>query len=145
MRLRFVGFAGFVAGIVVLAASGGCVKNDASLGEACLTSEDCFSGYCAQQICVSGPPLLDAQAKGDAPADAVVESAAGDATADSTADGAATDAPRDGVSDAVPEGSADVVSDVGASDVSASDVSTSDGSAAPDASADVRLDVAEGG
>jgi hypothetical protein len=139
MRLRFVGLAGFAAGMAVLAASGGCVKNGASLGEACLTNEDCFSGYCAQQLCVSAPPLLDAEAKGDAPVDAIVESGPGDASPDSTADGATTDAPRDGVSDAVPEGSSDVASDV------ASDVSVSDVSAAPDASADVRLDVAEGG
>lgn len=132
MRLRFVGFAGFVAGIGVLAASGACVKNGDSLGESCLTSEDCFSGYCVQQLCVSAPPLLDAQVKGDAPVDAIVESAAGDASPDSMADGAPTDARRDGVSDAMPEGSADVTSDVGAE-------------AAPDASADVGLDVAEGG
>lgn len=139
MRLRFVGFAGFVAGIGVLAASGACVQVGDSLGQTCLTNEDCFSGYCSQQQCVSAPPLLDAEAKGDSPADAVVESAPGDASPDSVAE-AAADAPRDGLSDAV--GSGDATSDVGASDVSASDVSAE---AASDASADVRLDVAEGG
>jgi hypothetical protein len=70
-------------GAAALAASGACTKSGASLGQSCLTDQDCFSGSCSQQICVAAAPVLDAEAKGDSPA--VVVDASGDGAGDAGA------------------------------------------------------------
>ncbi len=119
--LRATGFVALAAFTATVAASGGCVKIGDSLGQSCLTNEDCFSGYCAQQICVSAPPLLDAEVKGDAPADRSAEAATGDAggDADASAPEAGADSSRDATSDALPESSADAAGGEGGSDAPA--------------------------
>lgn len=125
-----------------VAASEACVKSGFSLGQSCLTDEDCFSGYCAQQICVAAPPLLDAEATGDAPAQPTKD-AATDAAVDGDASraDAVGDAPRDvggdnaaetAVADVAIEATADAPADVASE-------------SAADARADVRLDAADGG
>ncbi len=101
------------------------------LGQSCLTDEDCFSGYCAEQICVAAPVVFDAEPPPDAQGTedgSSVAAEGGDAgpldsgagTADGSGDsGAAGDAPpgedvtpRDGAAEATaPEASTDALTE----------------------------------
>ena len=105
-----------------------CTPAARANGDSCIKDTDCLSGLCAQMVCSSLPPLLDAEVNGeagkdagpDAPGDATVDTgsppvdsgtaqeAASDAAGDSpaeTGDDGATDAPADGPTDS---GAADV-------------------------------------
>lgn len=73
--------------LTVLALAAACSVSRRANGEACLKDEDCVSGICSSQVCVSAPTLLDA----------AVDAEAGPPTVDAS-DGAtdgATDAPAD--------------------------------------------------
>jgi hypothetical protein len=138
----------------LVALDGACVKTGDSLGQSCLSNEDCFSGYCAGQICVSAPPVLDAEAMGDSAASG--SDAADDATGeaappgDVSAESSAVDSPL--VDRAGDASDASAPADAAGTDADASssaDGYLADGSipaeAGADAPADVRLDVADGG
>lgn len=148
-----------LATIAVLASvQSACVKTGASLGQACLSNEDCFSGQCAGQLCVSAAPTLDAEAEGDGeapgsdgavdalPPDAADAPAVPDAASDSTspdANGEGGDgaAPADGSHDASLE-AADASADETGPDGSPDAAGTTEGGL--DAPTDVQLDVAGG-
>jgi hypothetical protein len=38
-----------------------CADNDKSLGEDCVKSEDCSSGFCSDQVCVAAPTTFDSE------------------------------------------------------------------------------------
>jgi hypothetical protein len=96
-RLALVAWPALGLGVAVLAASGACVQSGASLGQSCLTDQDCFSGQCSQQKCVSAGPLLDAEATGDPPS-----TPPGEASTDGSGEASTDGAPTDGAVDASP-------------------------------------------
>jgi hypothetical protein len=151
-RLALARLAPPLAVLVLLGpAFGGCVKVGDSLGQSCLSDEDCFSGHCIEQTCVSAPPLLDGEAQGsgdDASSDgspgldAPTESSALDAPLVDSADAGATDAAADAHDASSDAGAADAAGE-GGFDGSTGEAGGSD--AAQDAPDDVRLDVTAGG
>jgi hypothetical protein len=53
-----------------------CGLDEKSLGAACVKGEDCLSGFCADQVCVAAPPLLDGEPPlGDGAIEASMEAA----------------------------------------------------------------------
>jgi hypothetical protein len=74
-------------GFIAVVSSARCANVDRGLGEACLRDEDCLSGVCAGQVCVSAPPVLSTLPTTDAAA--MVDGAAHD----SQAPDSGTDAP----------------------------------------------------
>ncbi|MBS2016877.1 MAG: hypothetical protein JST00_28585 [Deltaproteobacteria bacterium] len=63
LRSRFaarVTKAGFVAGLAAFGlAMFACGETRLPIGDECLRSEDCLSGYCASRTCVAAPPLVN--------------------------------------------------------------------------------------
>ncbi|MGH7434654.1 MAG: hypothetical protein ACRENE_03190 [Polyangiaceae bacterium] len=92
---RVVSFVASAAVCVVLSGSGACVQTGASLGQHCLKDDDCFSGHCAAQICVSSAPELGADA---AEGDSTLADAPGSVEGSTTDDGPSES------SDASPDG-----------------------------------------
>jgi hypothetical protein len=151
---------GLLAGAVVLGpAFAGCVGTGASLGQSCLTNEDCFSGYCAMRVCVAAPTFIDAEVEADGattddgpPADAPLAADGSDSSPASDAAGdAQPDAAETGSDGAAPDADASTPVDAPGSTDGAGDAtsdSTTDGAGAveagQDAPADVRLDVGGG-
>jgi hypothetical protein len=56
-----------------------CAETRAPVGGACLKSEDCLTGICSQLVCVTAPPLIDAELDAEPSEGGGVEAASPDA------------------------------------------------------------------
>jgi hypothetical protein len=162
-RARWARALAIVAAGLLGAVSGSCADSRSSLGERCLTDEDCLSGICAQQLCASASPIQDGSTNGvaapqeDSPAGASTDTGPSsdspvDVLADAAADQSASDAGREtgvdataDVADAAPEALSDAATDAPAeAPADAAADAPADGSSV-DSQIDSSADGAEGG
>lgn len=100
VRARARALAILVPLLCVLGVGGACTEELRTDGQACLKSNDCLSGVCANFVCVAAPTLLDAQVNGDGSLEAG-PSEGGDTGSDTSAPDVVTP-PKDSGPEAAP-------------------------------------------